>query len=259
MNPQTPIIIQEGQGATRALVYLLHVGAGKPNATYPLGTFDAIREACGPEPMIIVRGDDGTTGQMPIADMLTLLAKRGVGVREVFRIVAGGWSAGVRGIRRFLVDARMRRTEIGHAGRAGDAVRLLAGIVAADGLHAPWSEPKTESARALGPSEVFREYVDRARRGEFACVLTHCMQDYMESPRAKPRYLSTGTVARELTGWPCVSQAHLGCDVVIQNEARLAVLSYGGPSVDYDGHIRQQREALPAGLAQMRSWGLFQP
>jgi hypothetical protein len=271
VTPQHPVVIQEGRGPCRALVYLLHVGDSKPSQRYPLGTFDAIRDACGPDPCVVVRGDDGTVGALPVADAANKAVRRDVAEEfEVSRIVVGGWSAGVRGIRRFLTSDGMRRGAA-HLWQAWAAERL-AGVVACDGLHAPWATRRSpvsqsvEEADAgrgapfplpLGPSEVFRAYVERARRGDFAFVLTHCMQDYMEAATAKPRYLSTHAVARELTGLDC--RPDPPDHVTVYADGRLRVYSYPGPRVDYDGHVRQLREALPLGLRTMREWGALRP
>lgn len=292
MQPQHPVVIQEGRGPRRTLVYLLHVGDSKPSQRYPLGTFDAVRDACGPDPCVVVRGDDGTAGALPVADAANKAVRRDVAEEfDVARIVVGGWSAGVRGIRRFLSAQ--------HSPDVLWVAERLAGVVACDGLHAPWAVRATALARALeqparessrptplplGPSDVFRAYVELARGGDgcpscadagtyeahrcpgcggsgwrypLAFVLTHCGQDYMEAPSAKPRYLSTQTVARELTGFAC--RPTDDATYTAYEEGRLRVYSYPGPRVDYAGHVRQLREALPLGLRAMREWGLFAP
>jgi hypothetical protein len=284
----SPVTIQEGRGETRALVYLLHVGDAKPNARYPRSTFDAIREACGPDPMIVVRSDDGTSGHLPIVDGTWDRLRDGQDGVSISRIVAAGWSAGVRGIRRFLLADDRKRAERPTAW----TFKHLAGIVAADGLHAPWSLPPIpHEARDLGPSEVFREWIEKARTSwcptchnyarihveqgsspecyepcpdcantrPFGFVLTHCMQTYMEAKNVSPRYLSTSTVARELTGWPCTGGTNtpVGDGIEIRQEGRLEVHSYAGPKVDYAGHVRQLREALPRALGRLRGMGVL--
>lgn len=241
-------MIQHGNDK-RTLVYLMHVGNGKPGAKYSTWTFDAIRDACGPSPMIVVRTDDATELQMPVEDARQLC--KGI---DVSRVIIGGWSAGVRGIRRLLLASEQG------ARIPSWCDARIEGIVACDGLHAPWAVRDREGKLPLGPSEVFRRYVGLAMSSRFAFVLTHSMQDYMENATSNPRYLATPTVARELSGYACSTEvfSYPELDPICQNDGYLQVRSYASKSIDYDAHVHQQRVALPEALKQMRDWGLME-
>jgi hypothetical protein len=181
---------------------------------------DAVREALGPGPTIVMFDD--AVGLSPAAVALKL------GVSRVRSLVICGYSAGCQAVR-----AAIRSGSLPIAERIG--------IVAIDGTHAsippePWQ------------LRFWQLLVEQARRSEKLFVATCTAQVYTESLPPGQRFLSTLTVLRQAIDATLAPPDE-------RHEGDLHVYAYASKSIDVAAHIAQQRDVLPAMLAKhVRPW-----
>lgn len=207
-------IVQQGQGNPRQLVVLYLVGS-------PMDP--ELRAALGPDPAIIAYDDP--KGEPLPTTMSHVTTKSPVNVSDVILV---GYSAGCQAVRRELMA--------GHD---------VAGVVAIDGTHA--SLPPLQ-----WQLDVWRDYAEKARRGERLFVATCTQNTYVETdlPKAQ-RYSATLSILRQVTGFRIIpSETPAG-----EHDGALHVYGYASEKTDKMAHARQQTVVLPQMLARyVKPW-----
>lgn len=202
-------LVQQGEGNPRPLVVLYLVGS-------PLDP--ELREALGQTPSIVAYDD-------PDGDALptTIARVEATTKAAVSDVILVGYSAGCKAVRRELMNGQ-------------DA----SGILTIDGTHA-------DLPPAIWQIEVWRQYAERARRGERLFVATCTQNTYVETELPKGRrYSSTVSVLRKVTGHALEPSDNPAGE----HDGALHVYSFSSAQTDSAAHAKQQTIVLPIMLVR---------
>lgn len=174
----------------------------------------AMRDAL-PGVGIVATAESGLATSSSIVEQARILAGCGKGSP----LVLVGYSAGCQGVRRHLLDGL-----------------TPSAVVAIDGTHG--SMPPAE-----WQVDVWRQAIDRARKGEALFVGTCTQQRYTERLGLGKAFASTRTILEAASG------ASLDAGSITR-DGDCHLLGYASKDIDGPAHIHQQREVLPMVLRE---------